>query len=201
MADVRTADVDPAFQEIGSVSCPRIVTRSEWGARSPTSYTWLSLPTPYAIVHHTDGASCYTESACKSQVKGIQNYHMDSNGWWDIGYNFLIGGDGNVYEGRGWYYKGSHASSYNGYALGISMIGDFDSTAPSSLMMETLYQFLDCAVSKEMLTPGYTLFGHRQAVSTTCPGNSLYYILDDHDHYQYISGSVDNPKTAEQCSL
>lgn len=51
----------------------------------------------------------------------LQNYHMDSNGWWDIGYNFLIGGDGNVYEGRGWGVVGAHAgdSSVNSDSIGM----------------------------------------------------------------------------------
>ena len=33
-------------------------------------------------------------------MKGIQNYHMDSRGWSDIGYNFLVGEDGRIYEVR-----------------------------------------------------------------------------------------------------
>lgn len=32
-------------------------------------------------------------------------------GWDDIGYNFLIGGNGSIYVGRGWDYKGV----YNGF--------------------------------------------------------------------------------------
>lgn len=32
----------------------------------------------------------------------VQNYHMDTKGWADIGYNFLVGEDGLAYEGRGW---------------------------------------------------------------------------------------------------
>ena len=31
---------------------------------------------------------------------------MDGNGWWDIGYNFLIGEDGRIYEGRGFHIQG-----------------------------------------------------------------------------------------------
>eukprot|EP00057_Strongylocentrotus_purpuratus_P029502 XP_011683976.1 PREDICTED: peptidoglycan-recognition protein SC2 [Strongylocentrotus purpuratus] len=126
--DVSISEADPvALQKKYAVGCPRIISRSEWGARSPKSTSNLVTPLPYAVVHHTDGSSCSTEASCMSQVRGIQNYHMDSNGWDDIGYNFLIGGDGNVYEGRGWNYKGAHASSYNSYSLGISMIGRFTS--------------------------------------------------------------------------
>lgn len=52
---------------------------------------------------------------------------MDTKHWNDIGYNFLIGEDGNVYEGRGWDVKGAHSRPYNGKSIGICVIGDFES--------------------------------------------------------------------------
>jgi N-acetylmuramoyl-L-alanine amidase len=50
---------------------------------------------------------------------------MDANKWNDIGYNFLVGEDGNVYEGHGWDSVGAHALSYNPKSIGICFIGDF----------------------------------------------------------------------------
>lgn len=41
----------------------------------------------------------------------------------DIGYNFMIGGDGNIYEGRGWHKQGAHTSGYNRGSIGIAYIG------------------------------------------------------------------------------
>lgn len=35
-------------------------------------------------------------------------------GWDDIGYSFLVGQDGNVYEGRGWHHVGAHTQGYAG---------------------------------------------------------------------------------------
>lgn len=52
---------------------------------------------------------------------------MDTKQWNDIGYNFLIGGDGNVYEGRGWGKHGAHSSPYNSKSIGICIIGNFTS--------------------------------------------------------------------------
>jgi N-acetylmuramoyl-L-alanine amidase len=43
---------------------------------------------------------------------------MDNNGWSDIAYSFLVGEDGNIYEGRGFDIVGSHTSGYNSVALG-----------------------------------------------------------------------------------
>jgi N-acetylmuramoyl-L-alanine amidase len=113
---------------LAQCSCPTIISRSEWDARSPKSVKNLAqnLP-PFVVVHHTDGQPCSSLSSCKSLVKSIQNYHMDIKGWHDIAYNFLIGGDGNVYEGRGWGIKGSHITRYNSKSIGICVIGSFQS--------------------------------------------------------------------------
>jgi N-acetylmuramoyl-L-alanine amidase len=54
---------------------------------------------------------------------------MNNNGWADIGYNFVVGEDGNIYEGRGWNAKGAHAPAYNGRSIGICIIGDFTGTS------------------------------------------------------------------------
>lgn len=44
---------------------------------------------------------------------------MDTNGWNDIGYSFLVGEDGNVYEGRGFDRVGAHTLGHNTVALGF----------------------------------------------------------------------------------
>ena len=43
---------------------------------------------------------------------------MDDQGWNDIGYSFLIGGDGLMYEGRGWNIQGAHTLNYNTVGYG-----------------------------------------------------------------------------------
>ena len=40
------------------------------------------------------------------------------SGWSDIGYNFLVGEDGNIYEGRGWGKVGAHARGHNSDSIG-----------------------------------------------------------------------------------
>ena len=46
-------------------------------------------------------------------IQGIQNYHINTKKWCDVGYSFLIGGDGKVYEGRGWDEIGAHTFGFN----------------------------------------------------------------------------------------
>lgn len=57
----------------------------------------------------------------------LKNDHMNRKGWNDIGYNFLVGEDGNVYEGRGWGKQGAHSVPFNKKSIGICIIGDYRS--------------------------------------------------------------------------
>lgn len=66
------------------------------------------------------------------------------NGWNDIGYNFLVGDDGNAYEGRGWYIQGAHAQSYNNDAIGIVIMGDFTNVMPGQAALDALNNLLGC---------------------------------------------------------
>uniref|UniRef100_A0A674JCU8 Peptidoglycan-recognition protein SC2-like n=1 Tax=Terrapene triunguis TaxID=2587831 RepID=A0A674JCU8_9SAUR len=118
--------------------CPRIISRRQWGARPPRSRVPLRTPVPYVIIHHTAGNRCTSQASCIQQVRGIQNYHMDTLRWPDIGYNFLIGEDGNVYEGRGWRTVGAHAKNWNYKSLGFSFLGNFSSTWVPSVRISLL---------------------------------------------------------------
>jgi len=83
------------------VWAPNFVPRAQWGAREPTDVTTFTLPAQHGIIgHHTAGGQCFSYDSCLSEVKGTQDYHMNNMGWSDIGYNFLIGEDGRIYEGE-----------------------------------------------------------------------------------------------------
>lgn len=114
-------------KHVNCVAVPNIVSRLEWQARPPVDRVPLEVtPTPYVVIHHGGIAKrCYDQKSCSEIVRSYQNYHMDDREWFDIGYNFVIGEDGNVYEGRGWDYVGAHAPGYNTQSIGICVIGDF----------------------------------------------------------------------------
>lgn len=155
-------------------SC-RYVTRAEWGARAPRSSSYMGNSVPYVFIHHTAGAECNTTASCMSQMRGIQNFHMDSRGWSDIGYSFLIGGDGNLYEGRGFNVQGAHTSGYNSVGYGISFIGDFTSKLPTSGAQNAYFRAVnDCLLPQRKISTSYQMYGHRQPGTTACPGDTLY---------------------------
>ena len=75
------------YTDAGVRLCPRLVTRSEWGARNPVEES-DSLPDllPMMFVHHSSMEECWDLESCSQAVRDIQDLHIDGNGWWDIGY-------------------------------------------------------------------------------------------------------------------
>ncbi|GBO36451.1 Peptidoglycan recognition protein 3, partial [Araneus ventricosus] len=97
--------------------------------------------------------------------------------WADIGYSFLVGGDGRIYEGRGWKAVGAHTYGYNSKAIGISFMGNFDKVQPSAAMVDAARKLIDCGVEKKFISANRQIHGHRDAKCTACPGAALYSII------------------------
>ncbi|KAM4640710.1 peptidoglycan recognition protein 1-like isoform 1-T1 [Discoglossus pictus] len=164
--------------------CPTIITRSKWGGKIINCNKKLSTPVKMVIIHHTEGAACTSQAKCSAQARNIQNYHIKTNGWCDIGYNFLIGEDGRVYEGRGWNTIGAHALQYNPMSIGISFFGTFTNRNPNSAAQNAAKSLISCGVSKGYIKPGYVLNGHRDVIATDCPGNTLYKTIKSWPNYK-----------------
>ncbi|XP_048247770.1 peptidoglycan-recognition protein SC2-like isoform X1 [Haliotis rufescens] len=163
--------------------CPNIVTRAQWGARPPTSRSLLHSAVKYAFIHHGASAACHTEAECAAIVRGYQRYHMDGHHWNDIGYSFVVGEDGNAYEGRGWDAVGAHTQGYNTVGLGFCIIGNFMERLPDSKALDTVQKLIACGVSKGKIQSSYILRGHRDMGSTACPGTKLYDLIKTWPHY------------------
>ncbi|KAM8793918.1 N-acetylmuramoyl-L-alanine amidase, partial [Eudromia elegans] len=160
------------------VACPAVVPRCVWGAR-PYRGTPLALRPPLAsvFIHHTlePGAPCRSFAACARAARAVQRFHQDARAWDDIGYSFLVGSDGYLYEGRGWRWVGAHTRGYNSRGYGVGYVGDYTGAPPDAEALALVRDaLLPCAVRAGHLRPGYSLRGHRQVGSTQCPGDSLF---------------------------
>ncbi|XP_076461093.1 peptidoglycan-recognition protein SC2-like isoform X2 [Babylonia areolata] len=187
---------DCSQPELQLPGCPRIITRAEWGARPPANHIGDMPNVPvYVFIHHGDSSPCFDENSCKSKVRGYQNYHLDGRGWSDIGYNFVVGEDGNAYEARGWTKIGAHTKHYNSVGIAICFIGNFENHVPNTAALTTVQQLIQCGLDNGKISPSYTLKGHRDVGSTSCPGTSLYQLIQGWSHYvsgtsQYNGGSL-----------
>ena len=85
-----------------------------------------------ATFHHTSDIVAYRKDgspslkAEKKVVKAVDDYCVNNRGWPDIGYHFLVGLSGRVYEGRPYKYRGAHTKDLNSKNIGIAFIGCFD---------------------------------------------------------------------------
>ncbi|XP_011315368.1 peptidoglycan-recognition protein SC2 isoform X2 [Fopius arisanus] len=163
----------------------KIINRMEWGGDPPINQTTpLSVvPPPYVIISHTAGELCSTQAKCSQGVRAIQTMHTAIFKWNDIAYNFLVGGDGNIYEGRGWEIEGAHTYNYNKKSIGISFIGTFNALAPSDQQLTAAKNLLEVGVNMGKLAEYYKLLGHRQLSETLSPGDELYKIIQTWPHW------------------
>jgi hypothetical protein len=190
---------------LSSTESPPIIPRLSWGAnellkRAPPAY---SDSLAFAVVHHTAGANTYTRTQAPAIVKAIQIYHVQGNGWNDIGYNFLVDKYGRIYEGRyGGTQRnviGAHAEGFNTGSVGVAVIGNYDPASLSAAARDAVAQLLswrlDIAHRDPLTTFNWlsggnprfprgvpvflrTIVGHRDTGFTACPGDRLYPQLD-----------------------
>ncbi|XP_067450393.1 peptidoglycan recognition protein 5 [Thunnus thynnus] len=154
-----------------------VVSVLEWGAATPRNKETLRGPAQRVIIHHTALANCKDQKDCMDQLVSIQRMHMKERAFDNIGYNFLVGGDGTVYEGRGWGVVGAHTKGNNHDSLGIAFMGNFNYDTPSKEAISSVRQLLESGVCEGFLHPQFVLFGHRDLGNTECPGQKLYAAL------------------------
>jgi len=125
------------------------------------------------VTHWTTGDALGVKDTAR-WVKNIYDYHTGSNGWSDIGYNFLVDRFGNVFVGRGRYRVGAHAPGANEDGMGVGYLGghDRDITSKGKLAMLGLWEWLE--EEGGVSIPESNLLGHRDLGNTTCPGDRLY---------------------------
>ncbi|XP_073831252.1 peptidoglycan-recognition protein LE-like isoform X2 [Musca autumnalis] len=170
-----------------------IIPRARWLAMDPLEeYNAIDVPTDLVIISHTATTDSTEQAKNIGIIRDIQTFHIETRGWDDIGYNFLIGCDGNVYEGRGWGVEGAHTFGFNRFSIGISFIGTFMYKLPTPRALTACKNLLKRGLEEGYLTPNFKLMAHRQFVSTASPGGKLFEELKTWDHfYDTPSGEVD----------
>ena len=198
---VRSPRLPVTVKRAEIAGAPPIITRAGWHADesirrgAPFYADGIHL----AIVHHTAGSNSYSKAQSASIVRAIELYHVKGNGWNDIGYNFLVDKYGQIFEGRyGGMTRpvvGAHAMGFNSGSVGISVIGDYSSTAITPAARAALVSLiawrldfahvdpLSSVVRISAGNPRYppgravtlkAISGHRDVYPTSCPGASLY---------------------------
>jgi hypothetical protein len=183
------------------IAQPDVISRAEWEAdESLRSGTPSHASIEKMSIHHTVTGNNDPDPA--ATVRAIYAYHTQSNGWNDIGYNFLVDHRGRIYEGR-WartYAKGeeptgedkngdgvvgAHTGGHNTGTVGVALLGTYSTAAPPSAAVRSLEGLLAWEADRHAIdatgttkwndgSTKPTIIGHRDAKPTSCPGDELY---------------------------
>ncbi|GLV32803.1 Peptidoglycan recognition protein SC1a [Carabus blaptoides fortunei] len=156
----------------------KIISRAQWKcAPANKNLPALQKPIKYVIISHTAGRFCETFAVCSAIAQSVQKYHLPLFG--DIKYNFLIGGDGNMYEGRGWDVQNTiRASSIN-----VALMGNFIYDRMTENIVTALNSLLTIGKQGGHLASDYKLVCHNQTVNTESPGTNAYRKIKTFPHF------------------
>lgn len=165
-----------------AVAQPPIISRVGWGAEESLRFdasgneNWVPefWPVQKLIVHHTAGRNADPDPA--ATVRSIYYYHAITQGWGDIGYNFLVDEAGNVYKGRHSHLPGStadtitgedggspgrsvtaaHAYQHNAGTIGVALLGTLTTQDATPAARDALVDFLAWKAEAHGLDPSGT---------------------------------------------
>ena len=133
----------------------------------------------YLVIH------CSATNRSTTTVKSMRDYHVNVNGWADIGYHKVIDIAGKVHQGRPDHIPGAHEPFYNKHSLGICLIGNFDVDVLSEEdpQFKALVQVCATLAKRHGIDPE-NIVGHRDAwlsrglkPKKSCPGKTAYALL------------------------
>lgn len=151
------------------------VDRNDWGAVSTQNLIPLNNSLVFQIlVFHTRGEQCKDLHSCGSIVRSIQSNSIQSN-CSDLPYNFLVGGDGQTYEGRGWSFEsGFDQVPKSNISLTVGFIGNFTVLQPPKQQIEEMKAWIRESIRKQKLAANYKVFGVRNITESRLDGDGLF---------------------------
>lgn len=186
---------------------PKMVSRAAWGATQEEGGCAPRGPAEYgevrsAVIHHTVNENTYTKAEAAGIVLGICRFHVNGNGWNDIGYQALVDRFGRVYKGRaggmGAAVVGAQAQGFNSQTTAIASIGTNSTVKLNRKARAGVSKYLAWKLSIHGAVPatgtveltsaggsasrypaGRTIVtghivGHRDLGLTECPGDKLW---------------------------
>lgn len=155
-----------------------LYSRADWRARDPRPMDYQGWDAHEAFLHHSADAlpeAYYDLERQKAKMQSIQNYHMDTKGWSDIAYHFVIFQPygsipyARIFQGRERCWVPAAQEGHNFGTLPICVVGDF-TPGHDWLQRNTRYAIEVLLNYYPKLT---TLGLHRDVYQTECPGDNI----------------------------
>lgn len=131
---------------------------------------------------------------CIERIRLLQARYMNDN-LKDIPYNFLVGDDRNVYEGRGFQYEGeiprnetNSATSFDEVGIIFAFIGTFIDDQPSDSQVDTFNRFLQSSIHQSYITNDFAMLLQDQLTSVVEPARGLLRALKGRPEFKFRAG-------------
>lgn len=116
------------------------------------------------IVHCTA-----TPQGRKVTVRDVDRWHKQ-RGWKGIGYHYLIGLNGEIWEGRKEWQVGAHVAGFNRYSIGVAYVGGLVNGKPADTRTpEQKKSLLKIIRELKSRYHGAKVYGHRDFANKECP--------------------------------
>ena len=102
----------------------------------------------------------------------IRGWHVNQNGWSDIGYHYVVELDGKVVVGRDVAKVGAHTRGNNSDSIGVCYVGgvESDGTTPKDTRTDSQkLSLLNLITVLKSMYPNATVYGHRDFSTKACP--------------------------------
>lgn len=119
------------------------------------------------IVHCSD-----TPAGRDDRAADIRRWHVDGNGWTDIGYHYVVCLDGSVEAGRDPIIAGAHCTGHNAQSIGVCYVGGRDANTGKPADTRTEEQKRSLVLLLRYLRTKYPdakIYGHRDFARKACP--------------------------------
>ncbi|MET8327677.1 N-acetylmuramoyl-L-alanine amidase [Streptomyces sp. NPDC005181] len=182
-----------------TVPRPPITSRAGWGADesiSPEAPEYNGA-VKAVFVHHTAQTSDYSCADSPAIVRGLYAYHVKSNGWKDIGYNFVVDRCGTLFEGRkGGVDRpvlGAHTYGFNRESAGIAVIGTYTNAGASTAALTSVARVAAWKLGQYKVDPAGTTMLTAGATGNNYAGTK--FISGTQYSFKTISGHRDGYNT------
>ena len=122
--------------------------------------------TDYIVVH-----CAATNPSMDIGADTIRDWHVNGNGWRDIGYHLVIRRDGSVEKGRDINDSGALAAGYNSKSIGLCLVGGMaeDNSAEDNFTAQQWTSLLATVKELEVDFPNAKVIGHNEISEKECP--------------------------------
>lgn len=168
---VLTDEAVREFQKANRLVVDGIVGTKTWAALGVVAPCGRNIKE--IIVHYTA-----TPEGEDYTVEQIRDWHVNGNGWSDIGYHWVIYRDGSIHAGRPEHISGAHCTNHNSVSIGVCYVGgcpprsvqDWNGKSKDTRTGQQKLALVKLLRELKRRYPDAKIYPHSKFANKPCPG-------------------------------